>query len=54
MASYDEDWARENTFTKAECVREYQRHGLTKADLINDLGEADEYSGASVLNALGY
>ena len=51
---YDEDWARDNVFTKPECVREYRKHGFTEIDLIADLGDKPEYSGADVLNALGY
>ena len=51
---YSEEWARNNVFSKAECVREYHKHGLTEADLIADLGDHDEYAGADILNALGY
>ena len=51
---YSEDWARAGTFSRAECVREYQKHGLTADDLKSDLGNKPEYSGADILDALGY
>lgn len=51
---YTEEWARRNTFTQAECVREYRRHGLTRDELIRDLGDHSEYRGADVLDALGF
>ena len=51
---YSEEWARENTFTRAEAEREYRKHGLTTLDLLRDLGSHAEYAGAAVLDALGY
>ncbi|KKL73309.1 hypothetical protein LCGC14_2076240 [marine sediment metagenome] len=51
---YTEDWARENTFSKPECIREYAKHGLSADDLIADLGDHAEYTGADVLDAIGY
>ena len=51
---YTEDWARENTFSQAECTHEYAKHGLSADDLITDLGDHTEYAGADVLDALGY
>lgn len=50
--TYDE--ATNYTATSSEAIREYQRHGLTEADLISDLGEHAEYSGRAILRALGY
>lgn len=51
---YTEEWARENTFPKAQCVEQYKQHGFTETDLIADLGDKSTYPGADVLNALGY
>ena len=51
---YSEEWARDNRFTKAECVREYRKHGLTETDLTTDHGDHAEYDGADILDALGY
>lgn len=51
---YTEDWARENTFSKPECITEYAKHGLSADDLTADLGDHPEYPGADVLDALGY
>lgn len=40
--------------TKAEAIAEYERHGLTAADLEIDLGDCETYSARDVVEALGY
>lgn len=51
---YSEAWAFANVFSKALCIKEYQKHGLTAADLLADLGDYPTYKGADILSALGY
>ncbi len=54
MMIYSEEWAREGTFSKPECIAEYAKHGLGADELIADLGDHAKYTGADVLDALGY
>ena len=49
-----EEWARTITVPFTQAAREYERHGLTEQDLIEDLGDHVRYWGADILDALGY
>jgi hypothetical protein len=42
------------TWTRAEAVREYRRHGLGEGELVAELGDHDSYQSDDVLIALGY
>lgn len=52
--TYDEATEPGTMVTKDEATREYERHGLTVAELIADLGDHAEYEAADVLRWLGY
>lgn len=40
--------------TKAEAVREVEKHGIDKTEFFAELGEKDCYQGKDILDWLGY
>lgn len=50
--NYDE--ACEIEVTKAEAIRELEKHFVDISDFFNECGEHDTYLGEVVLNWLGY
>jgi|TARA_R110000744_G_scaffold88265_2_gene172042 hypothetical protein len=51
--TYDE--ALESTVTRAEAIREIEgQHSLKFADFVEECGDHQSYSGAAVLEWLGY
>jgi hypothetical protein len=50
----DYEQAIEATVTKAKAAREIRKHGLNPEDFFKEVGTRPEYSGADVLNWLGY
>lgn len=53
METYYES-AEGMTITLARAIAEYANHGMTRAELISDLGEHEYYDAQSVLGMLGY
>jgi hypothetical protein len=43
-----------HTVTKAEAMEEVRRHKLEMVDLVNELGDKDEYTARAVMEWLGY
>lgn len=52
--SLEEVFSENPAVTRKEAISEYRQHGLDEAELVDDLGDKEEYSGADVLLALGY
>lgn len=50
--TYDD--ACDSTVTRLEAVREIERHHCEPAEFLADVGDRPLYSGAEVLNWLGY
>jgi len=42
------------SWSRADAVRQYRRHGLGEAELVAELGDHDAYQSDDVLIALGY
>ena len=50
--TYDE--ALESTVTRAEAIAEVRAHQISVHEFLDDLGDKPHYTGAEVLNWLGY
>lgn len=44
----------DHTVTKAEAMTEVRAHDMEEVDLINELGDKDEYPARKVMEWLGY
>ena len=51
---HTEEEAREAIVTQMEARREIERHSLFFSDFLAEVGDKPSYSGAEVLNWLGY